>query len=347
VDIVTQGVLGGAVGYAVLGRRLGMKAIGLGVVGGIIPDLDVFLATGESVAFWSVHRGITHSFFFGPVLAIGLAAISQRWSSRGANKSALRLVDWYVFWTLVLITHPMLDLMTTYGTQIFAPFSRHPFAFSAISIIDPVYTGLLLAGFVLAWVWRSDRLRARRWMIGLLGVSTAYIGLSGYQNQLALREAKRQLTPAANVTVHAYTTIFSPWLRRVVVDSPSSLQVGYVSTVRPQPIRWVVLPRDPAAESLASVAQQTDPGKVFFRFAQGPRFARIASTGAVQELRISDARFGVPGPTVTGFWGLAIPLVDGQLATDRAYRYTVDRTPNAGDLQALFRAKLGLAQTVF
>ena len=47
---------------------------------------------------------------------------------------------------LALVTHPLLDAMTVYGTQLALPFSDHPFGVGSIFIIDPLYTLPLLAG---------------------------------------------------------------------------------------------------------------------------------------------------------------------------------------------------------
>ena len=116
MDIVTQGVLGAAVGHAVMGRQIGVKAMGLGLVGGIIPDLDVFMVRdSSSLDYWVYHRGITHSLFFGPLVGLPLAWLSQaigRW--RGAPPPSFG--RWYAFWLLVLLTHPLLDLATHWGT---------------------------------------------------------------------------------------------------------------------------------------------------------------------------------------------------------------------------------------
>ncbi|MGB3668335.1 MAG: metal-dependent hydrolase, partial [Bermanella sp.] len=49
MDSVTQVVLGGAVGYAVLGDKVGRKAALYGAVLGTLPDLDVFLPYGGEV----------------------------------------------------------------------------------------------------------------------------------------------------------------------------------------------------------------------------------------------------------------------------------------------------------
>jgi inner membrane protein len=352
MDIFTQAVLGAGVGYAVLGRRIGGKAAVLGAAGGILPDLDVLFAASEDVAYWAVHRGVSHAFVFGPLMALLLAPLSRwawdRAADRASSQTArapVSLTLWWLFWALAIGTHPLLDLMTTYGTQVLAPFDRTPYSFSAISIIDPVYTGLLIAGLVMAFVWRANWARAHRFMLWMLALSTGYIGLSGYQNTVALRQAQAQ-TPEAR-QMWAYTTIFTPWLRRVVVDEPMRLRVGFVSTINPQAIRWRDIPKNPEAEALAHAVRESAPGKVFYRFAHGPTYARLIEAGNTRELQISDARFGIPGQSITGFWGLAVPLENGSLKVDEAYRFTVDRAPREGDLLALARAKLGLSQTVF
>ena len=65
MDSISQMVLGAAVGEAVLGKKLGNKAMFWGAVGGTIPDLDIitspFLSEVDSLAF---HRGYSHSISF-------------------------------------------------------------------------------------------------------------------------------------------------------------------------------------------------------------------------------------------------------------------------------------------
>ncbi len=45
MDSITQAVLGATVGEAVLGKKTGAKAAGLGAIIGTIPDLDVLEST--------------------------------------------------------------------------------------------------------------------------------------------------------------------------------------------------------------------------------------------------------------------------------------------------------------
>ena len=74
MDSLTQIILGAACGEAVLGKKIGNKALLFGAIGGTIPDLDVFvgnLVYGNKIdamlfqrvyAFYCIHR--FSSFYF-------------------------------------------------------------------------------------------------------------------------------------------------------------------------------------------------------------------------------------------------------------------------------------------
>lgn len=70
MDSLTQITLGAAVGEAVLGKKIGNRAMVWGAIAGTIPDLDVignfFMHPIDALAF---HRGITHSLFFSVLVA--------------------------------------------------------------------------------------------------------------------------------------------------------------------------------------------------------------------------------------------------------------------------------------
>ncbi len=79
MDSLSQIVLGAAVGEAMLGRKLGNKAMLWGAVGGTIPDLDVIasplLSEIDSLIF---HRGISHSILFSVVGGAGFGWFIHR-----------------------------------------------------------------------------------------------------------------------------------------------------------------------------------------------------------------------------------------------------------------------------
>ena len=76
MDSLTQIILGAAVGEAVLGKKIGNKAMLYGAIAGTIPDLDV-LSTffTDKVTALEIHRGFTHSILFSALFAPILAFI--------------------------------------------------------------------------------------------------------------------------------------------------------------------------------------------------------------------------------------------------------------------------------
>ena len=117
MDSLTQIVLGASIGEAVLGRKVGNKALLYGAIAGTIPDLDVFASYfTDTVTALSVHRGFTHSILF----SILFAPIFGWMLSRFESHKSFKDWSWLFFWAF--ITHPILDSYTTWGTQLFWPF---------------------------------------------------------------------------------------------------------------------------------------------------------------------------------------------------------------------------------
>lgn len=136
MDSLTQIVLGAAVGEAVLGRKVGNKAMLYGAIAGTIPDLDTFVgAFTDPVTAIEIHRGFSHSILF----AVLFAPIFGFLISKIERKSSAGWQDWskLMFWGL--LTHPVLDAFTTWGTQLFWPLEIR-LAFKNIFVIDPLYT---------------------------------------------------------------------------------------------------------------------------------------------------------------------------------------------------------------
>ncbi|NIQ11646.1 MAG: metal-dependent hydrolase, partial [Gammaproteobacteria bacterium] len=63
MDSLTQLTLGAAVGEAVLGRKVGRKALLWGAAGGTFPDLDVLVKYADPVMDFTYHRSFSHSIF--------------------------------------------------------------------------------------------------------------------------------------------------------------------------------------------------------------------------------------------------------------------------------------------
>jgi len=136
LDSLTQIVLGGAVGEAVLGKKVGNKAILWGAIGGTIPDLDTipgqFMDTVDRL---SIHRGFSHSIIFAILIAPLLGYLVNRlYRGRQAD-----FRGWTALFFWAIFTHPLLDIFTTWGTQLFWPLDWR-IALHSIFVIDPLYT---------------------------------------------------------------------------------------------------------------------------------------------------------------------------------------------------------------
>src|SRR5918997_6952368 len=155
MDNITHSLVGWALGQTGLKTttRKGLAAL---ILGANMPDIDVFFGNAP----WdplAIHRGFTHGLVGGvlvmpPILA-GLLWLLDRWQvSRGADfKSGLPMrFGWLVALAyLATLSHPLLDLLTTYSVQLLSPFSMRWFHADALFIID-VWVWTLLAGAI-AW----------------------------------------------------------------------------------------------------------------------------------------------------------------------------------------------------
>ncbi|MGJ8593789.1 MAG: metal-dependent hydrolase [Aquaticitalea sp.] len=169
MDSLTQIVLGAAVGEAVLGKKIGNKAMLYGAIAGTIPDLDVFASYfTDTVTALEIHRGFTHSIIFSLVFAPVCGWIVSRYETLSAFKGW----TWLFFWAF--LTHPILDSYTTWGTQLFWPLDIR-LAFKSIFVIDPLYTVPFLVFLILAMFQHRTSNRRRVYNnLGLI-ISSCYL----------------------------------------------------------------------------------------------------------------------------------------------------------------------------
>ncbi|MEZ4829816.1 MAG: metal-dependent hydrolase [Bacteroidia bacterium] len=244
MDSVTQVVLGAAVGEAVLGKKVGNRAPLWGAVCGTIPDLDVAanFFMDELGALIS-HRGITHSIVFSVAMAPVMGFLIYRiykgkW---GTQNEWARLA----FWSLV--THPILDCFTTWGTQLFYPFSDYRVAFNNIFVVDPVYTVPFMIFLIVAMTLRRDSRWRRIWNTTGLIISSFYMVLT-VANKL---EADTVFTNALHIQgksvtrLSTYPTPFNNLLWYCVAEEPLGFDIGYYSLLGdPQRISFIYIPKN-------------------------------------------------------------------------------------------------------
>lgn len=210
MDTVTQISLGAAVGEVVLGKKIGNKAPLWGAAFGVLPDLDIFVSAFVSeVTALALHRGITHSFFFCIIASPVFGWLLSKYS----RNERLIWKDWSWMVFLVLLTHIIIDLCTSYGTQVLQPFSNNSLSLNSIFIIDPFYTLPLAVGIIsVLFLDHTSQKRRRINYIGLL-ISTIYLfsglAVKAHVNQVFEQNFKTQnIQPVRYMTTPAPFTIF-------------------------------------------------------------------------------------------------------------------------------------------
>ncbi len=224
MDSLSQIVLGAAVAAAIAPARHRRAALLAGAALGTVPDLDsipIALLSDDPVALMTMHRSFSHSLFVLPILAWLIWWSFKRAHGRVAESPA----RWFWAILLALITHPLLDAFTVYGTQLWWPLHPHPTMWSSVFILDPLYTIWLAIACVIAWCWR-ERAIARKALIAGLVLSSGYLGASLIAKHRVDATATRSLAAMGLSDAPRFSVPmpFTTLLWRVVAMTPT----GYV-----------------------------------------------------------------------------------------------------------------------
>ncbi|PWJ34120.1 metal-dependent hydrolase [Sediminitomix flava] len=228
MDSLSQFVLGAAIGEVTLGKKLGNKALLLGGIAGTIPDLDVlfnpFLDTVGELTF---HRSVSHSLLFMVIGGWLFAWLAKKWST------SISFNRWYVFFFLAFSTHSLLDCCTTWGTQLFWPFSSYGVAFYNVFVVDPLYTiPFLIALPILLFLKKENPTRQK--LVNLaLGLSTLYLIFGFSMQQIATSHFKTALEDKG-VKINRYITKPTPFntlLWSITAETEEGYYTGFYSVL--------------------------------------------------------------------------------------------------------------------
>jgi inner membrane protein len=285
MDSLTHIALGAAIGEAVLGRRLGAKAAGWGAVAGSLPDIDVPMGLLLSeLGQLALHRAWTHSLLFVVVAGVLLGLLA----ARVHRASGVPPGAWVATLVAAGLSHVLLDAMTSYGTQLFLPFSDRIVSIASISIIDPLYTLPLAVGVVVALRMRRYS-RGRRLANGLgLGLSSAYLGLAlvnSHQMTLAFERAlaTEDVDPGR---LFVKPTLFNNVLWRGIAEVEGGYLVGFRSLF--DPVEEVAFVHYPANHAYIA-GLQGEPAIRILRHVSEDWFQIVERGG---RLHFNDLRFG-------------------------------------------------------
>jgi inner membrane protein len=302
MDSVTQVLLGASVGVAVMGRRTALwKSALWGGVAGLLPDLDVLIDHGDPVLNMIRHRAETHA-----LLLLTLFAFPMAWGVSRIHRQPQLYGRWWWAIALALVTHPLLDLMTVYGTQVFQPFTDEAYGLGSIFIVDPVYSLPLLAGVIAALrIKRTGQaLRINAWA---LAFSTAYLAWSALAQAWVTQHARESLQAQGLPSQQLLVTPapFNTVLWRVVAMDGERFHEGFYAFMDGgRAIRFVAHARGAA---LAAENAQHPQLQRLSRFTDG--FFKIQRDE--DRLVVTDLRMGQEPAYVFAF-DIGPPLAAGQ-----------------------------------
>ena len=285
-----------------------------GTLAAAFPDVDFVLAYVSPVAYLTGHRGVTHSLFVLPLWALLLAWVMAKFD----RTPGVTWRDYVGVCALGVGLHIVGDLITSFGTMLYAPFSDVRVAWGTTFIIDLWFSGIILAGLAASLVWRSSRVPA---MLGLAALA-GYVGFQAILRSQALEfgaeYARRSGLSGATVT--ALPRPVSPFNWAVFVTAGDRYHSANVNLVRAQPVpasgpgagffarfdaaylplaqaKWITVDRyGGGAERELAARTLAAPALGFFRwFAELPVLYRIDRGNPSTCVWFEDLRFVTPG----------------------------------------------------
>lgn len=310
MDPTTHGLLGATLAQAGFAGRLGwQRAAFIGALGAMLPDIDVVAAPfGGPLGEFRFHRAATHAIWVAPLLGplLGQAAWSfaRRRAAATGQDAPPPARTFQLLLTLALLTHPLLDLMTTYGIQIFWPL-RARLALDAVPIVDVLYTGMLVLALVAGRFLHTQRPQLSRRVAALaLAATSGYLAYGFALNREAAAVARQELSLAgfSDARVDAYPTLLQPWLRRIVARRGQEVRVGLLSVGSAHPIAWRGFEERPLGERM-SLSEAPD-AELFLWFAMGQVTWRVVKVSGREYLELEDLRFAYGQQPDQGLWGV-------------------------------------------
>ena len=236
MDSLTQAVLGIAVAHTGFSNKINRKkTVFFGAVVATLPDLDIYLAKffNDPLTEIELHRGFSHSLLFFLLLA---AILSKLFKNSFDTVSFKRM---YFTTFLILLTHSLLDVFTTWGTQILWWYPEK-FALKSIFVVDFFYTFPLLVGVMIG----LKRRKLKFTYCGLL-VSSLYLGWGLLAQSNVKKEAQQQFSEVIHQEIQQITvkpTFSNSILWNVIIETKDGFYLSDRSLFDNEPMAFQYFP---------------------------------------------------------------------------------------------------------
>ena len=287
-----------------------LKRVVAGFLACAAPDLDFVVGFLGPVRYLELHRGVSHSLLLLPAWAWLLS-----WLLAALLRDRRGWRAYFGVTGMGLAAHIAGDVITSFGTMVFAPLSDWRAALGTTFIIDLWFTGIIVAGLVASLAQRRSPVPARC----AAALLVAYVGAQAVLKQQALDVARAQAAALGlrGATVRADPRPVSPFNWTLYVSDAQAHHVAHVNLRRDEPrtarpdagliarldaayrpvagAAWQTYPRYGGTD-VAQAARQAweSPGLAFFRwFAAVPAFDGVTAGSTC--VWFVDLRFLTPG----------------------------------------------------
>jgi membrane-bound metal-dependent hydrolase YbcI (DUF457 family) len=244
MDTITHGIAGALIGKAIFrgDEMLAWRPMNRGrvitwslMLGSIFPDSDVFRETfsHNELLILTWHRSITHSLICLPIWALLLAALT-RWFARWRNWDPPSFAALTGIYSIGILSHILLDLVTSFGTMIWSPLRWSRPAWDLIFIIDFTLTAIVLVPQILAWVYeKREGLRARAlgsWLVFSAGAVVVYAVAQAVDAPISARTTLTTIVVLAALFLFPAIRFFGLRLKRAYWNFAGfAIALGYVA----------------------------------------------------------------------------------------------------------------------
>ncbi len=317
MDTLTHTLTGAVIAKAIDEKRLGNWGMTAGLAMGSFPDSDFVLGLFNHQFYLKYHRDFTHSLILIPFYALFFSWVFVKISKRPY------FWDFYKICLLVLISHVILDLLTSYGTMIFSPFFEHRFSWDLVFIIDLIFSGIL----TLPWAFSLFLKKKARWICrgSLIGL-VLYILFCWIQHHHAVSLTKtfaREINEVV-IEVASLPQPLSPFRWANHVETEERVYQGFVDLILKesfhsideeegsppdfsillkrlkklyQPPDKILFQPYPKFQNSPWVekALNTEGVKFYYWFARFPVVRSVNSKNGIHRVEFMDLRFFSPG----------------------------------------------------
>lgn len=222
MDPVTHGLAGAVIARAGFSKGLEKWGPVTGILVALSPDADFILRLFGEEIFLRYHRGVTHSLILLPVFSFFLALFFRRISKLN------RFFYFYLLCFFSLLSHILLDLMTSFGTMALVPLSDQRLSWDIVFIVDPYFTGILLIPFLLTYLFKRYK---RELGVFSLSILIPYTGLliSNHHHALSMAYKSIEEKGLQPRQVSALPQPLSPFKWVLLIDTGDTLYQSFVS----------------------------------------------------------------------------------------------------------------------